>query len=351
MSEEKPSLEAEEAPRPKLRHTSEMAAVGLFLLGIAASVTLALYVLGRWALADGTGAAGVLDSLAARASAVAVLAAGALAWIWGRFVEPRMLRVTRLTVPTGKPAPGPGALAPDGSPAVTAAGPGRAARLALVSDLHVEAAWHMERKLVERMTALAPDAILLGGDYLNDTEDTSRRTLEDVVRSLAEVAPVYAVIGNVGGYKGEPREALEAAGAQVLANTAAELPGRVVLHGIEWLDAAGVESAARDMDPGAFNVCLTHAPGLIPEAARAGFDLYLCGHTHGGQVRLPVWGALLTLAVHGKRFESGRYVIGGMTAYVTRGVGLEGWMVPRVRFLCPPEVVLIEIERARGEAD
>ncbi len=311
-----------------------MVAVGLFLLAIAASMTLALYVLGRWALADGSGAAGALDSLAARASAVAALAAGALAWIWGRLIEPRMLRVTRLAVSTGKPAPE----------------PGRAARLAFVSDLHVEAAWHMERKLVERMAELSPDAILLGGDYLNDAEDVSRRMLEDVVRSLAEVAPVYSVIGNVGGYKGEPRNALEAAGAQVLANTAAELPGRVVLHGIEWLDATAIERAARDMDPGAFNICLTHAPGLIDEAARAGFDLYLCGHTHGGQVRLPVWGALLTLAVHGKRFESGRYVIGGMTAYVTRGVGLEGGMAPRVRFLCPPEVVLIEIERARGAA-
>ncbi|MHC4504753.1 MAG: metallophosphoesterase [Planctomycetota bacterium] len=334
MSEEKPSPEPNEAPRPKLRHASEMVALGLFLLAVAASMTLALYVLGRWALADGSGAAGGLDSLAARASAVVVLAAGTLAWIWGRLIEPRMLRVRRLEVPTGRPAPEAGG----------------AVRLAFASDLHVEGAWHMRRKLVARMRALSPDAILLGGDYLNDAEDASRRTLEEVVGSLAEVAPVYSVIGNVGGYKGEPTDALEAAGARVLANTSAELPGRVVLHGIEWLDAAAVESAARDMDPGAFNVCLTHAPGVIPEAARAGFDLCLCGHTHGGQVRLPLWGALLTLALHGKRFESGRYVIDGMTAYVTRGVGLEGGMAPRVRFLCPPEVVLIEIERAGGEA-
>ena len=311
-----------------------MVAAGLFLLAIAASVTLALYVLGRWAFLDGPAAAGALDSLAARAAAVAVLAAGALVWIWGRLIEPRMLRVTRLAVPTGKPAPG----------------IGRAPRLAFVSDLHVEGAWHMQRKLVARMAALSPDAILLGGDYLNDAEDASRRTLAEVVRSLVEVAPVYAVIGNVGGYKGEPRDALEAAGARVLANAAAELPGRVVLCGIEWLDAAAIDRAARRMDRGAFNICLTHAPGLIPEAARAGFDLYLCGHTHGGQVRLPVWGALVTLSVHGKRFESERYTVDGMTAYVTRGVGLEGGIVPRVRFLCPPEVVLIEIEGPRGAA-
>jgi predicted MPP superfamily phosphohydrolase len=345
MSEEKSSPEAKEDPRPKLRHPGEMVAAGLFVLAILASVTLSLYVLARWASADGSAAAGALESLAARAAAVAVLASGALAWAWGRLIEPRMLRVTRLAVPTDKPA----------------SGPGKAPRLAFVSDLHVEGAWHMRRKLVARVTALSPDAILLGGDYLSDAEDASRRTLEEVVRSLAELAPVYAVIGNVGGYKGEPRAAIDATGARVLANAAAELPGRVVLYGIEWLDAGAIERAAGEMDPGAFNVCLTHAPGLIPQAARAGFDLYLCGHTHGGQVRLPVWGALLTLSVHGKRFESGRYSVaegqapgkarpaltgvGGMTAYVTRGVGLEGGMVPRVRFLCPPEVVLIEIER------
>ena len=82
---------------------------------------------------------------------------------------------------------------------------------------------------------------------------------------------------------------------------------------------------------------------MIPEGALAGFDLYLAGHTHGGQVRLPGYGALITLGVHGKRFESGRYRLPeGMTAYVTRGGGPEGGLTTRVRFMCPPEVVLVE---------
>ena len=88
---------------------------------------------------------------------------------------------------------------------------------------------------------------------------------------------------------------------------------------------------------------------MIPQAARAGFVLYLTGHTHGGQVRLPVYGALVTLAVHGKRFECGRYELPeGMTAYVSRGLGLEGGHATRVRFMCSPEVVLLEFAPEAG---
>jgi predicted MPP superfamily phosphohydrolase len=71
--------------------------------------------------------------------------------------------------------------------------------------------------------------------------------------------------------------------------------------------------------------------------------LQLSGHTHGGQVRLPLFGALYAGSLYGKRFESGRRQVGEMTLYVTRGLGLEGKGAPRVRFLCPPEMILWEI--------
>ncbi len=88
---------------------------------------------------------------------------------------------------------------------------------------------------------------------------------------------------------------------------------------------------------------LYHTPDLAPEAAAAGIDLQLSGHTHGGQVRLPLFGALYAASLYGKRYEVGRLSEGGLTLYVTRGVGLEGKGAPRVRFLCPPEIVLWEL--------
>jgi hypothetical protein len=82
---------------------------------------------------------------------------------------------------------------------------------------------------------------------------------------------------------------------------------------------------------------------LIEVADRLQIDLYLAGHTHGGQVRLPVWGAIITMSAYGKQYESGLYQLNPTTLYVSRGIGLEGLSLPRVRFLCPPEMVLIEL--------
>ena len=91
------------------------------------------------------------------------------------------------------------------------------------------------------------------------------------------------------------------------------------------------------------NILLYHTPDLAPEASRLGIDLQLSGHTHGGQVRLPFYGALVTGSLYGKRFEAGRYQLERMVLYVSRGLGLEGAGAPRVRFLCPPEMILWEI--------
>jgi hypothetical protein len=72
-------------------------------------------------------------------------------------------------------------------------------------------------------------------------------------------------------------------------------------------------------------------------------DLYLCGHTHGGQVRMPWYGAVLTSSSLGKRYEMGEYVEQNTRLYISRGIGLEGLSAPRLRLLCPPEIVLWEL--------
>jgi predicted MPP superfamily phosphohydrolase len=100
-----------------------------------------------------------------------------------------------------------------------------------------------------------------------------------------------------------------------------------------------------ELNPSAFNILLYHSPDIAPLACNAGFDLQLSGHTHGGQVRLPLYGAIFAASLYGKAFETGRYLLGKMTLYVTRGLGMEGGIAPRVRFLCPPELIVWEITR------
>jgi predicted MPP superfamily phosphohydrolase len=90
-------------------------------------------------------------------------------------------------------------------------------------------------------------------------------------------------------------------------------------------------------------VLLYHSPDLMPAAVERGIDLYLCGHTHGGQVRLPLIGPLLTSSKWGRRYVMGHYRAGHTHLYVSRGIGFEGLGAPRVRLLCPPEVALITI--------
>ena len=88
---------------------------------------------------------------------------------------------------------------------------------------------------------------------------------------------------------------------------------------------------------------LMHPPDIAPEANDAGIDLYFCGHTHGGQIRFPLVGAVFSSSHLGNQFIMGRYELGNMTLYTARGVGMEGLGAPRARFLCPPEIVLWEI--------
>lgn len=328
---------------PDIVHASEIAASAVFLFAAMGTGTLSLYVVGRWAWLRGGSTKLLRDSRRARASAAGILVVGLAAAVWGWCIEPGMLRVTTLHLESPKLAPG----------------AGKPLRLVFISDLHVEPGWRMAGKLARRVAELEPDAILLGGDYLNAGDPESLGTLAAEARGLAAVAPTYAVLGNVDVQHVGVSDLLRRSGIRVLDGESVgleeldelgklgKLGGRVRVFGAGYLDAAALGTARAGSDPTRFDICLTHAPGIIPQAAAAGFDLYLSGHTHGGQVRVPLWGALMTLAVHGKRFECGRYDVDGMVAYVTRGVGLEGGrLAPRVRFLCAPEIVIIEIERA-----
>jgi predicted MPP superfamily phosphohydrolase len=324
----------------RIMHAGELAAMLAFIAFVIASGAVSLYVAARWAGAVGVEVPGFWDATPVRAAAVAVLAVGGTLVAWGRLVEPGLLRITRVEVETVK-------LAAGGVPPP---------RLVFLSDLHAEGRSRRLRRLPGVVKGLAPEAILLGGDYLNDDRERTVEALASVVRELAEIAPVYAVIGNADEPRPVAYQTVAAAGAKVLVNESVELAassappggpdpraGGVTLWGLRWLDEDALAEAEAKLDRTRVNVCLTHAPGMIPGAERAGFDLYLTGHTHGGQVRLPGYGALITLGVHGKRFESGRYRLPeGMTAYVTRGVGPEGGWTTRVRFMCPPEVVLVE---------
>ena len=102
-----------------------------------------------------------------------------------------------------------------------------------------------------------------------------------------------------------------------------------------------------DGDDSIPTIYLNHKPDAVDELEELGtgqrVDLFLCGHTHGGQVCIPFWGAVVTLSKYHKRYERGLYEVRGIPMYVNRGVGMEGGAVPRVRFLSRPEVAVIDL--------
>jgi predicted MPP superfamily phosphohydrolase len=264
--------------------------------------------------------------------------------IYGFAVEPMRLTVTHVPVMdphrTGTAEP--------------------ALRIVQLSDLHVERANGLTRRVVETVNGLQPDLIFLTGDYLSTSstgDPQAQADLRQAVAGLQARHGIYAILGNTDPpgsrqtlFGGLPLVVLEDEWTTV------EIEGRrLAIAGVTTYQARGSgRTLASDraalaalqgaMPQDCYTILLYHSPNLVPEAAAAGFDLYPTGHTHGGQIRLPLYGALTTFSIYGKRYEMGRYQVEGMLAYVSRGIGMEGWLIPRTRFLCPPEIVCYELQ-------
>ncbi|MBN1371185.1 MAG: metallophosphoesterase [Anaerolineaceae bacterium] len=225
-------------------------------------------------------------------------------------------------------------------------------RIVQLSDLHVERSTRRERELVELVNSQQPDIIVLTGDFLNLSYLQDEQAVADLRALIAQLdAPlgIYAVDGTVEDPP-RVREMLSDLGVRVLDQEVLCLPtagGQIALVGVSnYGYAHDQETLAwlmQGVPPEEFSLVLHHHPDLAYDAQNAGVDLYLCGHTHGGQVRLPVYGAMITFSRFGKTFESGHYTLGDTTLYVSRGLGMEGSYAPRVRFLARPEVVVVDL--------
>ena len=209
-----------------------------------------------------------------------------------------------------------------------------------LTDLHLEPPFERGEKVLSLLGKTTFDLVVLTGDYLNS--ESSRDYFKQFLRTVARMGPAYAIAGNFV-YFHDSRPEFENTGVTLLENSSLQLEIKgipIEIMGVSWGDIADFKRLAAGRDPGRYSILLYHSPDLMPEAVQAGIDLYLSGHTHGGQVRLPWYGALVTLSKYGKKYEAGLYREGKTRLYVARGTGLEGWFAPRVRFLCRPEIAV-----------
>ncbi len=258
--------------------------------------------------------------------------------IYGFWIEPHTLRLTRQTLRSPR--------LPKGT----------SIRLLHLADLHIERITRREESLNRQIHELQPDLILFSGDILNLSYLTDAQAQADARRILADWrAPmgVFAVSGSPAvDLPDKFPQWIDGLPIQRLDNATTCLPfpgGSLELVGLTCshnpaIDAPLLENLLANRDPDRFRILLYHSPDLAPNVARLPVDLMLSGHTHGGQVRLPGFGALITGSLYGKRFEAGRTIMNRLVLYVSRGIGMEGAFAPRVRFLCPPEIILWDLQ-------
>lgn len=277
------------------------------------------------------------------AGLIVIQCVGSTALIWGALIEPFHLDLTTLTITSDKVLPG-----------------SKPIRLLHISDLHVERLTKREKKLLELVEQANADLILITGDYLNLSYVRDKTAQEDVRKLLSQLSAPYGVFAVLGSPPVDERDVVpqmfDDLSVNLLVNQSQTVQlsedRQLLLLGMDCthfltLDSQRLESLVADVPPHIPSILMYHAPDLFPEAVGLGIDLYLCGHTHGGQVRLPWFGALLTSSQRGRRFQMGFYQEGKTHMYVSRGVGMEGLSAPRVRFHCPPELTLVTIQ---GEA-
>jgi predicted MPP superfamily phosphohydrolase len=239
------------------------------------------------------------------------------------FVEPYWLQVTHLTMR---------------SPKIK-----RPVRVVLVADLQTDSVGEYERDVLARVMAEQPDLIVFAGDYIQapQTEWAKQR---DLFRKLLETsqlaAPLgmFAVKGNIDPpvwedlFVGSPIVTFPA--------TTTHNADALLLTGLSEDDSRSPMTKVAATEP--FQIVFGHYPDYALGDIQA--DLMLAGHTHGGQVRLPFVGPLLTLSRVPRAWAAGVTDRGGgRTLIVSRGAGMERGDAPRLRFLCRPELVVIDL--------
>lgn len=223
-------------------------------------------------------------------------------------------------------------------------------RIVHFSDLHM--GFHTKPEQLKELTELIrlakPDIICFTGDLL----DHSTAYIQEAVAFLSKLrAPYgqYAVLGNhdAFGNRRAVTKGLAQAGFEVLDNKHVALQkeaAQLCIAGVDdpWVGKPNIDEALRGIPDDACTVLLVHEPDFADEYSQYPVDLQLSGHTHGGQVRIPLIGALYT-PPYGSNYTNGLYQVHGskMQVYTTRGVGMT--RLP-IRFHCRPELTVITLK-------
>ena len=221
-------------------------------------------------------------------------------------------------------------------------------RLLTISDFHIDGRYSPVDEIIAALLTIEADALLLLGDFRYRIDGPHQEAVARMCR-IIDAARVcdgcYAVRGNH-----DSRALMDDLGSHAveLNNRAVALKRngeQIFLLGVDdphYDRADDLQAALASVPSEGVKILLAHTGELYRQAAAVGIDLYLCGHTHGGQIRLNGWGPIITNVRTPRAWTHGFWRHGNMRGYTTSGVGTSA---VQVRFNCPPEMVLFTLKR------
>jgi len=223
-------------------------------------------------------------------------------------------------------------------------------RILHLSDLHIDGMDGLAETTAELLAHLSVDLCVITGDYRYEVAGPCDGVYPRMRTILGSIRARHGVMGILGNHDtAEVALGLEDLGARMLINEAAEVrlrDGALWVIGVDdphYYGCDDLAGARTGVPKEAFQILLVHTPELYREAAAAGVALYLCGHTHGGQICLPGAQPLLFNAACPRSYARGTWRHDRMRGYTNSGLGCS--MLP-VRYNCPPEIAVIELARS-----
>jgi len=218
-----------------------------------------------------------------------------------------------------------------------------------LSDLHLDALKDLPELIIDIVSSVSVDLCILGGDYrasMHGPYGDIVSTMGNIAKIIKAKAGIYAVLGNHDCIEMIPE--LEKNGISVLLNESVSIKktgSRIRLVGVDdphYYKCHDLHSAFHQVLKKDFIIFTAHTPVLYKEAQKFGSDLYLCGHTHAGQIQIKGIGPVFTHTKAPRKFCYGIWDYHGMTGYTSSGVGVSG--IP-VRFNTHGEIVQIRLKR------
>jgi len=276
------------------------------------------------------------------------LLVSAALFVWAFFLEPRSIPINRYHVKVHKLL-------------------GRPLRILHLSDIHFARSLPYLNRFFDRLASESFDFVFLTGDIIDCQEGIKICT--ENLRKLKPFHGMYAVYGNHDYYdyqwadvfihnlttQGHPdnkqrndllHEALQAIGVRVLRNESEAVEfdrGTVLIHGLDdpTTGRADIGKVMAHHQPEKLNILLTHSVNVFAYIGENKIDLSFSGHSHGGQICLPFFGPVITHTFIGREYVSGVKRLKGATCSISRGVSSSRHFL--MRFLCPPEAVVLTV--------